>query len=167
MIFCGLDKWFWAMFEPTSTFTFGQFSVARKPIINGGPIRPTGLLFKSQFAIKVWCYFCRLLIIFLAVFTIMWICKKINILLLSNVLFALRTIQILYGMSYFRLSLGFFQYVYIRYKSTIGTYDIDLQMVGEISLEVEEKSGKFVSNFWLLKTGFTVLRCPLKTGFTV
>ena len=31
-----LDEWFWAMFE----LTFGTFSVARKPIINGGAIRP-------------------------------------------------------------------------------------------------------------------------------
>ena len=35
------------MFELTSTlpnFTFGKFSVVRKPIVNGGAIRPTGLL---------------------------------------------------------------------------------------------------------------------------
>ena len=33
------------IYEPTSTnFIFGQFSVARKLIINGGAIRPAGLL---------------------------------------------------------------------------------------------------------------------------
>ena len=40
------------MFQPTSTlpsFTFGQFAVARKPIINGGAVRPIGLLFRIAF----------------------------------------------------------------------------------------------------------------------
>ena len=36
------------MFE----LTFGKFSIARKPIINGGAIRPTGLLF-TIFVINV------------------------------------------------------------------------------------------------------------------
>ena len=40
-----LDEWFFAIYEPTSTFIFGQFSVARKLILNGGAIRPIGLLF--------------------------------------------------------------------------------------------------------------------------
>ena len=33
-------------FEQCLKLTFGKFSVARKPIINGGAIRPGGLLFK-------------------------------------------------------------------------------------------------------------------------
>ena len=43
-----LDEWFWAIFKLISTlhnFVFGQLSVARKPIINDGAIRLTGLLF--------------------------------------------------------------------------------------------------------------------------
>ena len=39
-----LDEWFFAIYEPTSIFIFGQFSVARKLILNGGAIRPIGLL---------------------------------------------------------------------------------------------------------------------------
>ena len=42
------DEWFLAIFELTSTwpnFIFGQFSVAWKLILNGGAIRPIGLLF--------------------------------------------------------------------------------------------------------------------------
>ena len=49
------DEWFWAMCEPTSTwhnFTFGQFDVARKPIINGGDTRPLVLLFNYGFAVN-------------------------------------------------------------------------------------------------------------------
>ena len=47
-VFVEVDVWVWAMFEQTSiwpNFIFGHFSVARKPIINGGAIRPKGLLF--------------------------------------------------------------------------------------------------------------------------
>ena len=40
MTFKRPDKWFWEMFE----LTFGKFSMARKPIINGGAIRPICLL---------------------------------------------------------------------------------------------------------------------------
>ena len=55
---------------------------------------------------------------------------------------ALNTIQISYGISYFRH----------RDSSDIFTYDIAQQsvvdkMVGEISLEVREKSGNFVFTF--------------------
>ena len=54
-----LDEWFWAMFKSTSTwsnFTFGQFSVARKPIINCGAIRSKGLLFRYRYdpMLKLW-----------------------------------------------------------------------------------------------------------------
>ena len=56
---------------------------------------------------------------------------------------ALNTIQISYGMSYFRH----------RDSSDIFTYDIARQsvvdkMVREISLEVREKSGNLFSHFW-------------------
>ena len=34
-------------FEQCLKLTFNKFSVARKPIINGGAIRPGGLLFKN------------------------------------------------------------------------------------------------------------------------
>ena len=34
-------------FEQCLKLTFSQFAVARKPIINGGAIRPGGLLFMS------------------------------------------------------------------------------------------------------------------------
>ena len=39
------------MFEPTSTlpnFTLGKFSMVRKAIVNGGAIRPVGLLSSSD-----------------------------------------------------------------------------------------------------------------------
>ena len=47
---------------------FGQFSVARKLILNGGAIRPTGLLFlfcrtaalgRFQCTVKIWIWFNR------------------------------------------------------------------------------------------------------------
>ena len=41
MIFCNIRTDF--------NFIFGQFSVARKLILNGGAIRPIGLLFSSKF----------------------------------------------------------------------------------------------------------------------
>ena len=37
----------------SSSFIFGQFPVARKLIINGGAIRPTGLLFQFSVARKL------------------------------------------------------------------------------------------------------------------
>ena len=42
-----LDEWCWVMFEPTLTlpnFTLGKLSVVKKPIVDGGAIRPGGLL---------------------------------------------------------------------------------------------------------------------------
>ena len=42
------------IFEPTSTnFIFGKFAVARKLILNGGVIRPTGLLFIRVYSIVI------------------------------------------------------------------------------------------------------------------
>ena len=47
----GLYEWF---LQLESHLTFGKFSVARKPIINGGAIRPGGLLFTwRQFSQKL------------------------------------------------------------------------------------------------------------------
>ena len=48
-------------FQPTSTWpnlTFGRFSVARKPNIDGGAIRPTGLLFKYK--VYRWTYLLKM-----------------------------------------------------------------------------------------------------------
>ena len=44
-------RWYSFVFERTqsSSFIFGQFPVARKLIINGGAIRPTGLLFGLRY----------------------------------------------------------------------------------------------------------------------
>ena len=39
-----LDEWFFSNIWTDFNFIFGQFYVARKLILNGGAIRPTGLL---------------------------------------------------------------------------------------------------------------------------
>ena len=98
--------------------------------------------FKLPIAMKICCYSCRLSRMFVTVFTNMkvhmWILKKLYFSLFSSATSAaLNTIQISYGISYFRH----------RDSSDIFTCDIARQsvvdkMVREISLEVREKSGK-------------------------
>ena len=99
--------------------------------------------FKMPIAMKICCYSCRLSRMFVTIFTNMkvhiWIFFGfLYFSLFSNVTSAaLNTIQISYGISYFRH----------RDSSDIFTYDIAQQsvvdkMVREISLEVREKSGK-------------------------
>ena len=105
--------------------------------------------FKLPIAMKICCYSCRLSRMFVTVFTNVKVHMYVNfkeylyVSLFSSVTSAaLNTIQISYGITYFRH----------RDSSDIFTYDIAGQsvvdkMVREISLEVREKSGNFVFTF--------------------